>query len=105
MQIGRADVAKVDLPDLLGAEVPDHLFRVLAGELSPPLEPGAAAQADPDVRAVGDLESPLVPLEVAEDAPRDAGEHRNGRVVRMDPNPDTTLLGNRDDLLDEVGVI
>src|SRR5437763_14924937 len=101
----RADVAEVDLPDLPGPEVADHLLRVLAREPPAALEPGPAAQADPDVRAVGDRQGTLVPVEGAEDAPRDAGEHRYRRVVRVDPDPDAGLLGDRRHPPDEVGVI
>ena len=101
----RADVAEVDLPDLRGAEVADHLLGVLAGELAAAFEPGAAAEADADVRAVGDLQGPLVAVEVAEDAARHAGEHGHRRVVGMDADPHAGLFGDRGHLLDEVGVV
>jgi len=102
---GRADVAEVDLPDLPGAEVSDHLLRVLARESAAPLEPGPAAQADPDVRAVGDLQGAPVALEVAEDAARDAGQHRHRRVVGVDADPDSGLFRDGGHLLDEMGVV
>ena len=105
MRQRRADVAEVDLPDLLGAEVADHLFGILAGELLAALEPGAAAQADADVRAVGDLQRPLVAFEVAEDAARHAGQHGHRRIVGMDADAHARLFGDRRHLLDEVGVV
>src|SRR5262249_31244951 len=100
-----ADVAEVDLPDLRRAEIADHLLGVLAGDLLAPLEPGAAAEADADVRAVRNLEGPLVPVEAAEDTPGDAGEDGDRRVLRMESRPHADLLGHRDDLLDEEGVV
>ncbi len=105
MRQRRTDVAEVDLPDLLGAEVADHLFGVLARELAAAFEPGPAAQADADVRTVGDLQGSLVAVEVAEDATRDAGEHGHRRVIGMNPDPDAGPLRDRGDLLDEIGVV
>src|SRR6187549_1229044 len=79
--------------------------RILAGQLLAPLQPGAAAQADSDVRAVGDGHRPLVALVVAEDAPRHPGEHGHWRIVGMNADVHAGLFGDRDHLLDEVGVV
>src|SRR5207342_1877147 len=101
----RADIAEVNLPDLLRAKVADHLFGIFPGQLLATLEPRAAAQTDPDVRAVGDLHRTLVALEVAEDASRYTGEHRHGRIVRVDADVDAHFLGNGRNLFYEVGVV
>src|SRR5262249_37770192 len=68
-------------------------------------EPGAAAEADAHVGAVGDFQGALVAGEVAEDAARDAGKDGDGRVVGVDPDPDADLLGDRDHLADEIGIV
>src|SRR4029077_2240572 len=99
------NVTEVDLEKLLpAAEIPDHFDRFGSGHFAA-FQPASAAQADTDVGAVGDLDCAFVALEVGEDAARHAGEHRLRRVIRMNADADARLLGHRDDLLDEVGVV
>ena len=105
MRQGRADIAEVNLPDFLGAEVADHLFGILAGELLAALEPRAAAQADADIGAVGDFQRPLVAFEITEDASRHAGQYGDRRIVGMNADAHAGFLGDRRHLFDEVGVV
>src|SRR5439155_12142126 len=105
MRQRRTDVAEMNFPDLVGAEIANHLLRVLAGERLAAFEPRSAAEADSDVRAVRDLHRALIPVEVSEDAARHAGEHRHGRIVRMNADPNASLLRYRRHLLDEIGVV
>src|ERR1039458_419591 len=101
----RADIAEVNLPDLVGAEVADHLLGILAGELLAALQPGAAAHADADIGTVGNFQRPFVAIEVAEDAARHAGQHGDRRIVGMDADAHARFVGNRRHLLDEVSEV
>src|SRR5262245_62482207 len=101
MRQRRTDVAEMNFPDLLGAEIADHLLRILAGERLAAFEPSSAAEADSDVRTIRDLHRPLIPVEVPEDAARHAREHRHGRIVRMNADPTACFLRYGGHLLDE----
>src|SRR5207237_10935264 len=96
MRQRRADVAKMDLPDLPGAKEADHLLRVFAGELLAAFEPRSAAEADSHVRTVRDLHRWLVAFEGAEDAARHTGQHRHRRIVRVNADPYARLFRHRD---------
>src|ERR1022692_4651124 len=100
-----AHVAEMNLPDLPGAEIADHLLGVFLSQGFAALQPGPAAQADPHVRAAGNLQRALVAPEVAEDATRHARQHRHRRVVGVDADAYTVLLRHRRHLFDEVGEV
>ena len=105
MRQGCTDVAKVDFPDLpSGAEVTKRLHHILAHE-GPTFEPGPAAQAHAHVGTVGNLESALVTLKVAENAAGHAGQHGHGRIIGMDADPDTLIFSHGSNLPDEIRVV
>ena len=82
----------------------DGFGDVLAGALAP-FDPGADAEADADVRAVGDFKRLDLAIVVAEDAARDAGKFGHRRVIRVNSDSDTKLFGHWNNLLDEMRVV
>src|SRR5205823_11530574 len=92
---GALHVAEVDVDDLPpGTEVadaPQHVSRAAH------LRPAADAEEQPRTGAVHDLRGALEALEAAHD-PRHAADVYARRVVRMERQPDTRLLRDRDHL-------
>src|SRR5205807_5435019 len=68
-------------------------------------QPRAAAQAYAHVRAVGDLHSAAVAIEVGENTARHAGQDGDRRIVRMNADTHAGLFGHRRHLLNEKRVV
>src|SRR5690242_19782979 len=84
----------MDFPDLAGAEVANHFFGILPGQLLATFQPGSAAQADTNIGTVRDFHRPLVAVEVSKNTARNAGKHRDGRIVGMDPDVHASFFGH-----------
>src|SRR5678815_282578 len=67
--------------------------------------PCARAEADTNIRAVGDLEGAGVSLKIPKYAARDATQLGHRRIIRMDADPHPQLFCNRNDLFDEIRVV
>ena len=90
------DVAEVHEVDAPGRPEPaDRGREVVRHQGDVPLAQGHAVR-----RARLELEHPVICVQRAHD-PRDTAEWREGRVVRMERQPDTGLLGDRHDTLEE----
>src|SRR2546422_5410004 len=105
MRQRRTDIAEMNFPNLIGAEVADHLLRILARELAAAFEPRSTAKANPHVGTMGNFKSSFVAFKVAENTPRNARERRHRRIVRMDADPYALLFSYRSHPLDEIRVV
>src|SRR5262249_34839190 len=68
----RADVAKVNLPELVQLREVADGFEYIFPHSCAAFQPGPGTQADPDVGAVGNLQGADISVEVAKDAARDS---------------------------------
>src|SRR5438128_6303159 len=102
---GTGHVTEMDFPEFAHLGEGSRSFKnILAGALAA-LHPCSAAETDSDIWRVGNLESPHVSVERAEDVSRDAAQFRNRRIIGMDSDTHSCFLGNRGNLTDEVCVV
>src|ERR1700691_3957976 len=101
----RADIAEMDLPDLLRAEITDHLRRVFMHERRAAFVPASATQTDADVGTVGNLHRSLIAFEIGEDAAWNPCQYGLWWIIRVDSDADAVFFSDWRNLLDEVGVV
>src|SRR4029077_19811317 len=101
----RADVAEVNLPELVHFGEGAASFEYVLAHLLATFHPGPRAETDADVGTIGDLQSADVAIEVAEDASRHSAQFRHRRIVRVDANAHAQFFCNWHDLLNEKSVV
>src|SRR6266404_3901786 len=69
------------------------------------LDPRSHAQADADVRTIGDLQSSHVAGEIPKNAPRYSSHVKTSGIVRMNPDTDARFLRYRYNLANEKRVV
>src|SRR6185436_1464407 len=80
-------------------------FKNVLARMFASFHPGAGAKTDADVGTVRDFERSNVSIEVAKDAARDPAQFRHRRIIRMNADAHAQFFSERDNLLDEIGVV
>ena len=98
---GLVDIPKAHFEEFAApGGVSDGFHRGTAHEFAP-FHPAADTHADADVVAVGDVQRPLVFLEISEDAPGSTTQYGHWRIIEMGADADVEGFGQRYDFFDE----
>ena len=100
-----ADVAKMNLPELVHFGEGARVFKHILPHLLAAFHPGSRTQTDANVGTVGDFQRPCVAIEVPEDATRHSAQLRHRRIIRMDADAHSQFFRNGDHLPDEISVV